>query len=104
MSARDQLDRDLEAYIRAADSHFSGLQAEAAAKAAALRAKLKFHDVEIEQKAQLTKTRLLRDLEVEEAKYLGCVPTRGWRWEESTIEAGGMRRCLNNVGGVREGG
>ena len=34
-SARDQLDRDLEAYIRAADSHFSGLQAEAAAKALA---------------------------------------------------------------------
>ena len=35
MSARDQLDRDLEAYIRAADSHFSGLQVEAAAKASA---------------------------------------------------------------------
>ena len=47
----------------------ASMKAEAAAKAAALRAKLKFHDTEIEQKAQLAKTRLLRDLEVEEAKF-----------------------------------
>jgi hypothetical protein len=47
----------------------ASMKAQAAAKAAALHAQLKYHEVESEQKAQLTKTQLLREIEVEEAKF-----------------------------------
>jgi len=50
-------------------SSTTSMKAQAAAKAAALYAQLKYHEVECEQKAQLAKTQLLREIEVEEAKY-----------------------------------
>ena len=53
----------------------TSIKANAAAKAAALRAKLEFHDAEVEEKSKLDKLasnldklRLLRDIKVEEAK------------------------------------
>ena len=50
-------------------SSTTSMKASAAAKAAELRTLLKFHQVENEQKAELERTKLLRDLEVEEAKF-----------------------------------
>lgn len=49
-------------------SSSASMKAEAAVKAATLRTQLKFHDAEAEQMTQLSKLRLLRDLQVEEAK------------------------------------
>jgi hypothetical protein len=60
---------------KASGSSVTSMKLEAAAKAAALKAKLQYHDVEVEHKAQLdghkaqlAKLSLLRDIAVEEAK------------------------------------
>ena len=62
---------------RHSGSSTASMKAAAAAKAAELRARLKYHDTENEQQAQLAKTRLLRDLEVEEAKFAAISKVEG---------------------------
>ena len=53
---------------RRSGSSAADIKAEAAAKAAALQAKLKYFDEEVKQRAKLDKLRMMRDLEVEQAK------------------------------------
>lgn len=53
---------------KSSKSSVASMKLQAAAKAAALHARLEFHDVEAEHKSKLSKLTLMRDIAVEEAK------------------------------------
>jgi hypothetical protein len=86
----------------------TSLKAEAAAKAAALRLKLKYMDAEMEHKFKLDKLKTTRDLEIEEAKLkaIGEVQNQSEviyenrsQLENQSIKAGGrVVKCPDDLG------
>jgi len=70
------------------------IKAQAAAKAAALKAQLKYFDEETQQQAKLDKLRMLRDLEMEEAKVKAVCESLSGKSDDHT---GGSSKLIKDT-------